>query len=377
MLTHIKKAIVHLENADIYLYFEEMDKVSIPQTLKPIYSEHKKIFMGSQTPYSFHEKLRLFAEEVKKYFELQSLIEHEMYIHAEQTNPIDSIIDENNPILIGLLFDVSMNNFLNSFDQIKDLTEFFEYILIKFNTLCNVSNSEDVLNKILVFMYAYGLSSDTKSFFNFANKLGLSNKKTEELEEGNVRDILCKTSDEENITATPNLKELNKYANLYHKSIKEVAGDVLGKRINLIEGLNTSYRRFSSEVKNKSLCQYPLLIIVSGGKISDGSIEDVMRAKEKFDNLNIQIACLYLDKSDVLKNKTLYGQESSHWTDEAKLLFKLSSTFKDDSTFYRGILDSAKEGKWVINKNPKLFFQINHSEMLESATNILLAPLKS
>ncbi len=66
MNPHIQKALQHINNANYAGYFEEMNKVSIPNNLMAIYSRQKGVFIGGQAPYDFHIQLMTFAREVDK-----------------------------------------------------------------------------------------------------------------------------------------------------------------------------------------------------------------------------------------------------------------------------------------------------------------------
>ncbi|MCC5944764.1 MAG: CHAT domain-containing protein [Bernardetiaceae bacterium] len=63
---NIRKALEHLENANISSYFEEMDKVAMPKDLKSTYSQFKRMLMSGQAPWDFPQKLEIFAREVDK-----------------------------------------------------------------------------------------------------------------------------------------------------------------------------------------------------------------------------------------------------------------------------------------------------------------------
>ncbi len=61
----IQKALLALENADVAGYFEEMDKVEMPQNLKPIYAAHKSKFMQGLQTHDFYQQLAVFARAVE------------------------------------------------------------------------------------------------------------------------------------------------------------------------------------------------------------------------------------------------------------------------------------------------------------------------
>jgi hypothetical protein len=69
MNENINNAIIHLEDANIAGYFEEMDKVEMPKQLKPTYAQFKGVFMDGQAPWDFSQQLETFAREVNKNLE--------------------------------------------------------------------------------------------------------------------------------------------------------------------------------------------------------------------------------------------------------------------------------------------------------------------
>ncbi|MDX2301242.1 MAG: hypothetical protein NW226_00525 [Microscillaceae bacterium] len=65
----IENALKHLENANISGYFEEMDKVEMPASLKTICNTHKAEFVAGKASYDFHERLAVFARAVNRRLE--------------------------------------------------------------------------------------------------------------------------------------------------------------------------------------------------------------------------------------------------------------------------------------------------------------------
>jgi hypothetical protein len=63
MNNNIKKALDYLEEANYAGYFEEMDKITMPPHLKPVYAQHKSIFIAGAAPYNFHQILTVFAKD--------------------------------------------------------------------------------------------------------------------------------------------------------------------------------------------------------------------------------------------------------------------------------------------------------------------------
>jgi hypothetical protein len=63
---NIQKALSHLEEANHAGYFTEMDKVEMPKHLKPVFAQHKAVFVAGAAPFNFHQILTVFAAEVER-----------------------------------------------------------------------------------------------------------------------------------------------------------------------------------------------------------------------------------------------------------------------------------------------------------------------
>lgn len=66
MNPHIQKALQHINNANYAGYFEELDKLKIPNELMATYGNLKGIFISGQAPFNFHLQLMTFAREIDK-----------------------------------------------------------------------------------------------------------------------------------------------------------------------------------------------------------------------------------------------------------------------------------------------------------------------
>ncbi|MGB0525075.1 MAG: CHAT domain-containing protein [Flammeovirgaceae bacterium] len=64
----IEKALKKLQNAKYDGYFEAMDEV-VPDSLKPVYQDHKGKFMSGNYPHNFYQMLTTFAKQVNKELE--------------------------------------------------------------------------------------------------------------------------------------------------------------------------------------------------------------------------------------------------------------------------------------------------------------------
>ncbi|WP_338793455.1 caspase family protein [Bernardetia sp. MNP-M8] len=65
----IEKALGCLENANYAGYFDEIDKISIPKSLKTIYATYKGKFIAGKDEWNFDQQLRAFSSELNKQLE--------------------------------------------------------------------------------------------------------------------------------------------------------------------------------------------------------------------------------------------------------------------------------------------------------------------
>lgn len=64
MNPHIEKALEHLKTADYAGYFEEMDKVQIPDQLLPLYNTNKRKYIDGKVPWDFSQILETLAKNI-------------------------------------------------------------------------------------------------------------------------------------------------------------------------------------------------------------------------------------------------------------------------------------------------------------------------
>lgn len=158
MNTHIQKALDCIENADMAGYFEEMDKVEMPKHLKPIYAQHKKIFVLGAAPYDFSEKLEVFAKQVLAEFEKnnQQLDSREKTPDKENLCQIPSITQ-----LTGSQVKLLIEALSSAFPSVTELAKFVRIELDKnLNAITGSSNITDASFELITHFEAEGKLHD-------------------------------------------------------------------------------------------------------------------------------------------------------------------------------------------------------------------------
>jgi GTPase SAR1 family protein/class 3 adenylate cyclase len=112
MKQNIQSALSHLQNANYAGYFEEMDKVEIPDSLKNTYATHKGVFMSGQAPWNFHQLLETFTREVEK---LRGLTHSTIHLKEQYDTKYSSQTDNLNP----------QNNIINMQTQRQSIAVLF------------------------------------------------------------------------------------------------------------------------------------------------------------------------------------------------------------------------------------------------------------
>ena len=380
----IKKAKNFTPKLNTYIFATTTERDKNLQDLILEISNNEKNAGGFEVQIKFWEDITsLFAEYpniAKKYYpqfwnEKQRL-KLDYSIYEEHPNEIT----EKSPLLVGCLFDLSkamVTDTIAGMTKPVKFDHFINQLVFRISAFCKSEEAEEVLDKLFLFLYGYGFGDFKKQTLNFLGKLGISTSKNTAsvIPTDKVRNIFGETAIKHSLPMTPSLSVLNRNWSYYQKSVEGQLIDIGIKDSSLYEGLTIVKREFTKQLQ-RPFYKYPLLFIVSNGCFDDSTKEDLIRITTELKGMNIQIACILIDKFDVLGNHVLYGQENNNWTKEVKLLFQLSSEFLITSHFYSEILNTAKENNWKVPNSPKLFFQLNQTEMINELIDMIFSPLQ-
>jgi Restriction endonuclease len=288
-------------------------------------------------------------------------------------------ISEKSPLLVGCLLDLSksmVTDTISGMSKPVKLDYFIQQLVFRISAFCKSEEAEEVLDKLYLFLYGYGFGNFKKQTFKILESFGISsNKNTSSfISTDKIRNIFGETALRHSLPMTPSLSALNRNWSFYQKSIDGQLLDIGLKGSSLYEGLTTVKKEFE-KLLQRSFYKYPLLFVITNGHFDDATAEDLLRVTAELKAMNVQIACILVDKFDILDKHTLYEQENRNWTKEVQLLFKLSSEFQKTSRFYSQILESAQKSNWVVSRAPKLFFQLNQTEMIHELIDMIFSPL--
>lgn len=105
--------------------------------------------------------------------------------------------------------------------------------------------------------------------------------------------------------------------------------------------------------------------------LSDGEFSSYQFApfKQRLENQGVKIVSCYLSKRDLTKNyRILHGTAKDYWSEEAQELWKFSSLADIPE---KGLSTLTDQG-WHIEKDARLFLQLNHSTMLTDLLAVIL-----
>jgi hypothetical protein len=291
-----------------------------------------------------------------------------------------SISSKESSLLIGALIDVS-RSVLDTIEASANkssiprtkLDKSIKVIIEKFLLFGRTPEAEDVLPRFGLFLYGYGFGRLRSSANRILNTLGIRPIKdgTEVVSSESVRDFFAEVATKENIPTTPLGTELNKYKDLYQKSVEAQLLDIgLGKST-LLQALETVHQRFIQENTENNFNNM-LLIIISDGNINDDESKAIYQAIDRIKKNDIQILCGYIGKENFIQSRTLYNQPNPIWSSSATRLFDFSSSSNTSNPIIVRMLDLARESGWQAPTNTRLFIQVNQIEMLEELIDFIL-----
>ncbi len=135
------------------------------------------------------------------------------------------------------------------------------------------------------------------------------------------------------------------------------------------EVLTAITNRFARELRKRSAETQAILFLVSDGKFAD---VDPRPLVEKLRKMGVMIISCFINDEDTANPRVLLNTADTRWGQEATLMFELSSTMGDLPEVRRYLL----EHNWTIYPHPKLFVQLNHSDVLREFIQITLSMLE-
>ncbi|HEU5374642.1 MAG TPA: hypothetical protein VFV38_04310 [Ktedonobacteraceae bacterium] len=135
--------------------------------------------------------------------------------------------------------------------------------------------------------------------------------------------------------------------------------------------LTKTFTRLWHEVhlpQNKGL--HPAIVIVSDGYPTDFSEIDSASLAEHIKQAGIPIICCFVTNKNIGRAWLLRQRPRRFWSSAARLMFSMSSIVDEWPEF--GV--QLKESRFVVQKQAKLFVQLNHTEYLRNFIEAVLLP---
>jgi len=265
------------------------------------------------------------------------------------------------PMLIGFMIDVSLsmiktirNSSAISQRRLDGFRDAIDNFVSRGKTLCSDESNQKIIPLFKVFAYGFG----------FGNALGwlMGNKSPK------VRDLLEGIEEQ---TSTITIDQLFEHWEVYQSHIEELFSQTLGTTP-MLEAFKLVQQRFMEERGKASFTNPPILFVLSDGDPTDGTPEEVLHMARCLQNSGVFIISCYITDQDIVDAKILYGSSQADWPDAAKLAFAYASILPAASTFDMYF----RELGWKVEKNARMFAQINQTELMREFIEVVLSPLQ-
>lgn len=262
------------------------------------------------------------------------------------------------PLLVGLLIDVSgsmTSSIQNRSGESLNRLEGFERSLGEV-----AAKAKDIADKgekglIKVFAYGFGFGNILSAF------LGGSGPK--------VQDILRRPGEPEAPVALDFVADKwEGFQNHVRSLVPKMFGDTP-----MMEGFRVVMDRFARERKRANYAETSVLFVLSDGEPTD--VNDPKQitdfARELKEHKVVVISC-YVTDANITESRHLYGHVQSSWPQGARLMFECASALPTPSPFESYMM----EHRWKIEKDGRLFTQVNQSEILAEFLSVITSPLE-
>jgi hypothetical protein len=150
--------------------------------------------------------------------------------------------------------------------------------------------------------------------------------------------------------------------NITISNVKELIFGNTPAREVLVELVN----RFHRELQQRDSGTKSILFLVSDGKFTN--VNPLPLAKT-LQSMGVSIVSCFISNQDTANPRVLLNKADPHWELEAQLMFDLSSPMGDLPELRRYLFQHG----WIIYPDPKLFVQLNHSDVLKEFVRVTLS----
>jgi hypothetical protein len=265
------------------------------------------------------------------------------------------------PLLIGLLVDVSgsmMSSIENRsgrrINRLEGFQDALDGLVVSAGKLSQSDSNARVAPLLKLFAYGFGFGNLISSFFGGSNK--------------RVRDLLQLSNSQ---SSTVPLDKLTGDWAQYKSNVERMAVEMFGNTP-MLEGLEIAYTRFLTETRQSRYFGQPVLFLLSDGEPSDANATEIASVAKRIKNAGVLIVSCYVTSDDITEARHLYRSPLQGWPEGAALMLECASSVPDNSSFSSYL----EEYNWIVERDGKLFTQINQSEVLAEFMNLLLSPLE-
>lgn len=266
------------------------------------------------------------------------------------------------PMLIGFLIDVSLSMAKTTIRNASSISQrrldgfrdSIDNFVNRGKTLCQDESSQRIIPLFKVFAYGFG-------FGNVLNLL-MGNKQPA------VRDLLRQNGEQ---TSTITIDQLFEHWEGYQSHIKDLFSQTLGTTP-MLEAFELIQQRFIEEMEKTSYTNPPILFVLSDGEPTDGTTQEILQVTQRLQKSGIFIISCYVTNQDIINPQKLYGNSQTDWPEAARLAFAYASVLPENSAFDMYF----RELGWKIEKNARMFAQVNQTELMREFLEVVLSPLQ-
>lgn len=278
------------------------------------------------------------------------------------TEPQFSRPTRDNPMLIGLLVDVSgsMMSSIRSVSgpskaRLESFRDALDNLVEEGKKLCRDEANQEIIPLFQLFAYGFG-------FGNLVTIL-LGNKGPK------VRDLLDIPGASDSTIAVDRLAE---HWEQYKAHVRSLAKQMLGDTP-MLEAVQIIKQRFAREREIRTITEPPILFVLSDGEPTDSGSDEVVKAFEELKASGVFVVSCYVTDIDVTHPRKLYNTPQSSWPEGARLMFQCASPIPKHSPFASYL----QEYQWDVDQDAHLFTQINQSEILKEFLAVIISPLQN
>jgi hypothetical protein len=132
-----------------------------------------------------------------------------------------------------------------------------------------------------------------------------------------------------------------------------------------LKAVRDRFKRMSRDVEMQG---ERVVLLLSDGEPTDG---DPLPVAQELRESGITVVSCYVTSDDIADPRVLHSQRQLGWREGACLMFEAASTIDSKGPFARYLLGKG----WHLDRDAKLFVQINHSDVLDEFIRVVGSPI--